>query len=142
MSFIAVNLTEAVESRPVPAGRYDVTINSIPEETLTKEKKIPQLVVTLDILGHDNAPQVRHYMSIPQQDDEPKKFSFKVLLLRRFCEAFGIPFDAEGFNLDDFVGATATVELQLSEPDGNGNVYNRLVVPPMKGENENRPPKR
>ena len=141
--FINVNLNDAIESNPVKAGRYDVTITGIPEEVLTRETKKPQLVVSLAIEGNPNAPELRHYLSLPQADDEPKKFEFKVLLLRRFADAFNIPFTAEGINLEDFPGQTARgIEIQLSEPDANGNVYNRLVVPRMRGEGAGTPPKR
>lgn len=135
--FIPIDLTAAQESKPVPAGRYDLIITAIPEETKTKEKGKPQLVVNLSIVGHDTSPNVRHYMGLPAEDDEPRAREFKVLLLRRFCELFSIPFTAQGFDLNDFVGASASsVELGLSEPNESGDVYNRLVVPRMRGEGE------
>jgi hypothetical protein len=71
----------------------------------------------------------------------------KGLFLRRFLELFDIPFEGGEFDLDDFIGATANAELTLSEPDDNGNVYNRLVLPRIKEESTGSrvapsPPKR
>lgn len=137
MSFIPLDLTGAVESKPVPAGRYDLVITGIPEEVKTKEKGKPQLAVSIAINGHDTAPNVRHYLGLPAPDDEPKSRDFKILLLRRFCELFAIPFTAQGFDLNDFAGASASsVEVSLSEPTDSGDVYNRLVIPRMRGEGE------
>ena len=34
----------------------------------------------------------------------------------------------------EMVGATANAEVNLSDPDDNGNVYNRLVVPRIREE--------
>lgn len=129
---IPLNLNEVQESRPVPNGRYDLVVASA-EET-TSKAGAPQIKVSLGIEGHDTAPNVSHYISLPGSGDEPNKAQFKALLLKRFLTAFNIPFDSDGFNVDDFPGATARCELTMSEPDDNGNVYNRLQLPRIASE--------
>ena len=146
MSYVPLDLGSVQESKPVPAGRYDLVIATA-EEARTKEGGRPQIKVSIGVVGHDGAPNVSHYISLPAPGDDPNKASFKALLLKRFLTLFSIPHDAQGFDLDDFVGASASGELTLSEPDDNGNVYNRLQVPRIRdegGDNAARraPPKR
>lgn len=144
MTILAINLNDVSEPRPVANGQYDLVIASV-EETTTKEKGKPQLRVSIGIGGHDDAPNVTHFVGLPTDGDEPRSAQFKSLLLKRFLTMFSIPFGPEGFSLDDFPGATARGELTIDE---SGD-YNRLVVPKMHGEGEVRttggapkPPKR
>jgi len=146
---IPLNLNDVQESRPVPNGRYDVVIASA-DEGKNKDGTKDQIKVSLGIQGHDTAPNVTHFISLPGNGDDSQKTNFKMLLLKRFLHAFHIPYDADGFNVDDFPGASAKCDLTLSEPDDNGNIYNRLQLPRLPTEgNEGtvkstaaRPPKR
>lgn len=134
MSFIPVDVTGTTEPKAVSNGRYDLQISSA-EETLSKEKKKPMVVAYVAIEGHVDAPNVRHNISLPQPDDEPKAKEFKMLLLKRFLTLFKIPYDSNGFNVEDFVGARAdNAELKLGEVDEKGNQYNELVLPRMASE--------
>lgn len=127
---IPVNLEDVKESKPVPAGKYQLTVASV-DETVTKAGA-PQLKVSIGIDGHDDAPNLTHFVSIPSAGDE--KAAIKALFLTRFLSAFKIPYDSSGFDLDDFPGAVANCEVALSEPDENGNVYNRLNLPRLPNE--------
>lgn len=129
---IPVNLDEVKESRPVPAGKYNLTIASV-EDTKSKAGA-PMLVVSIGIDEHADAPNVTHYMTTPQAGGDAQKENFKALMLARFMESFKIPHDSSGFDTDDFPGATAKCDLELSEPDDNGNVYNRLRLPKLPDE--------
>lgn len=133
MPFIPVNLNDAVESKPVKNGRYPLQIVSC-EDVLTKSSGKPQLAIGIAIEDNPDAPNVRHYMSLPAPGDEPDKAKFKLLLVKRFCNLFKIPYSDQGFDTDTFVGARAEAELTLSEPDESGNIYNRLNVPRLKEE--------
>ena len=126
---IAVNLNEVHEARPVPNGLYDLVIASA-EEAKTKAGA-PQLKVSIGIIGHDDAPNVTHFVSIPSEHDDPQKSQFKALMLKRFLATFGIPHGDDEFDVDDFPGAAAHCELALGEPDASNNVYNRLVLPKL-----------
>lgn len=133
MSMIPVDVSGVTEPKAVPGGRYDLSVSSA-EEGLSKEKRKPMITVYLNIDGHTDAPNVRHSISLPAPEDEAKTKAFKMLLLKRFLTLFGIPYDSNGFNLEDFIGATATAELKLGEVDDNGNQYNELVMPKMASE--------
>lgn len=136
MSFIPINLDDVEESKPVPAGKYDLVIISC-EETLTRERQKPQFKMAIQIEGHDDAPPVYHYQGIPSDQDEPQAMQFKMLLLKRFLKLFSIPYNTNGFDTNELatgmLGARANAELQLGEPY-NGNVSNVLIVPRLKSE--------
>lgn len=134
MSFIPVNVTGAVEPKAVNNGRYNLSISSA-EEGTGKESKKPLIVAYIAIEGHPDAPNIRHSMSLPHPDDEPKTRIFKDLLIRRFLEMFSIPYDERGFDTDEMVGATCpNAEVRLTEVDEKGNQYNELVLRKMKTE--------
>ena len=144
--YIPLDLGNVQESKPVASGYYDLVVTGC-EETKTKEKGKPQLKITVGIIGHEDAPNVMHFVGLPAPGDEPKAATFKALLLKRFLVLFKVPHSAEGFDIDDVIGATAHAELILDEPDDKGNVYNRLQVPRLKDEESEaaasrKPPKR
>ena len=145
MSFIDVNFDEAVEPQPVSAGRYNLQITQCEVAKTGPNSKVPgspQFKVSIALSDEPNAPNITQFISLPNEQDEAKSANFKVLLLKRFLVLFKIPFDPRGIDTErmamDMVGSTANAEVQLSEPDDNGNVYNRLVVPRIQEENEGR----
>lgn len=138
MPFIPVDVTGTTEPKAVNNGKYSLSISSA-EETLSREKKKPMVLVFINIDGHPDAPNVRHNMSLPADGDEPKSREFKMLLLKRFLTLFKIPYDKNGFNVEDFIGATAEAELKLTEVDEKGNQYNELMLPRMAVEGAAKP---
>ena len=145
---IPIDVGAAVESKPVPVGTYGLQITDAQEVKSQKGK--PQFKVSLAIEGHDDAPNVTHFISLPDTADEAGTQKFKVLLLKRFLVMFGLPvpnaIDTEKMAMG-MVGAKAKGELGLSEPTDNGTVYNRLQVPYLKDEQGGKqgvppPPKR
>lgn len=141
---IPLNLNEVQEPKPVPIGRYDLVITNC-EETLTKEKQKPQFRVSIGIEGHDEAPNITHFVGIPSEEDEPNALRFKSLLLKRFLTLFKIPISPE-INTEqlamEMVGSRCSAEVNLEveidpltqKPKPDGAVYNRLVVPRLRGE--------
>ncbi len=146
MSLIPLNLNEVQEPKPVPTGRYDLQITAC-EETKTRVKGLPQFHISIAIEGHDDAPSIQHYMGIPSEVDESSALQFKGLLMKRFLTLFKVPFNAESIDTEalamEMVGCKANAEVGIDkekDSDGNekpdGNVYNRLIVPKMRGENQ------
>lgn len=131
--FIPLDVTGVQEPKAVGNGRYDLSISSA-EETRSKNNK-PMIVVYVNIDGHPDSPAIRHNVSLVEDKDEAKTKVFKMLLIRRFLTLFKIPYDSNGFNVEDFVGARAdNAELKLGEVDEKGNQYNELVLPRMASE--------
>lgn len=141
MTFIPVNFEDVTEPKAAPAGQYELQITGC-KLTKTGDKSKnpgrPQFEVSIGFVGEANIPNMRHYVSLPHEEDEPDSFNFKALLLKRFLVAFKVPFQPNGFDLEglamEMVGATAKLEVALDPPADNGNVYNRLVVPRIPGE--------
>lgn len=140
MGFVNLNLGNVKESHSVPAGRYRLVIASA-EEGVSREKKNPQFELSINIEGHDNTYPVRHWLSLPTPKDDERTASAKALFLKRFLVLFNIPHTDDGFDPDDLIGATADAELSLTDPEENENkeVFNRLVVPKLKTENDGGP---
>lgn len=128
---IPINLADVEESKPVAAGvKYNLIITEAGETT--SKAGNPQIEVSIAIEGHDNAPNLRHYVSLPQTGEgkDPSKENYKALLLKRFLVLFNIPFNGGEFDTQDFAGAKAFAELGL---DDSGD-FNRLILPRMRGE--------
>ena len=133
--FINMNLTNVAEPKPVAPGRYALTISDAKFRDAKKD-----IEVSLGIDSHLDAPNLRHFISLPKPDDDAGKVAFKQLMLKRFLTQFSIPFnDTEGFNVEDFNGAQAKAQLNLSEPDDSGAVYNRIQLDKLMNEPERAP---
>lgn len=141
MTFIPINFDDAQEPKPVDGGKYSLQI--VKAETAesgpnSKRPGSPQLKVLIGFADEPNAPAIMQFISLPHEEDEKKSADFKALLLKRFLTMFSVPFDANGIDTErlcmDMIGATAVGDVTLDEPDANGNVYNRLKVPPLRGE--------
>lgn len=139
---IPINLAAIEESKPVPAGaKYNLLISEV--EQGNSQAGNPQLIVQIGIEGHETAPTLRHYISLPKAGDDPSKANYKGLLLKRFLTLFSIPFSGDDFDTDAFPGARANAELGLDE---SGD-FNRLILPRIRGEGSRgataavRPPK-
>lgn len=141
MPFINMDVGGVQEPKPVPAGRYPLLISEAKfndAKVKDGEKKGANVEVSIGIEGHLDAPNIRHFISLPKADDKPETVHFKKLMLKRFLTQFGIPFNpTEGFNVEDFAGCAAEGELTLSEPDAEtGAIYNRLKLDKLPGDKE------
>lgn len=141
MTFIPVNLDEAQEAKPAPEGRYELQITACKEAKTgpnSKRPGSPQFLVSLGFVDQPNTPNITHFVSLPNEDDEPSAMNFKMLLLRRFLTLFNVPYDTAGIDTEkmamDMVGATAQVDVTLSEPNDNGDVFNGIKVPKLREE--------
>ena len=130
--FINMNLSNVAEPKPVAPGRYELTISDAKFREAKKD-----IQVSIGIYDHLEAPNINHFISLPKAEDDAGKVAFKQLMLKRFLEQFEIPYnDTEGFNVEDFAGATATAQLTLSDVDENGAVYNRIQFDKLSTESK------
>ncbi len=141
MTFIPANFDDAVEPKPAPSGRYNLQITACEVAKTGPNSKVPgspQFKASIAFVDEPNTPNITQFISLPNEQDRPESANFKVLLLKRFLTLFKVPYDTNGIDTEkmsmDMVGATANAEVKLDEPDENGNVYNRLVVPRIKEE--------
>ena len=114
--------------RKVPKSRTDG------KETMTE--------VMIIIPSEPDVNPIYVYLNDPQPLDEfLEKFEGKweeadwkrfqnlnALDIKKFCTAFGIPFDADGYDTDDFPGKVADIRTK-SEKDDQGRINVSLVLP-------------
>src|SRR6266480_4321232 len=134
MPVIETNLGDVKEPKPVPRGRYALTIA---EAEHNEEKNYVRVSIGID--EHLDSPNITHILSLDKPDNDPSKEEFKKLMRKRFLVAFDIPHDDSGFNTDDFAGAKAELEVTLTSADDDeqGRTFNRLVLPKLPdGEDE------
>jgi len=127
--FIEMNFDGVSEPKPVPAGRYDVTLSDV--------KHVPEksyIRVSAGIDSEPTAPNIAIFVSLPKKDDDEGKVIFKKLLLKRFLTQFKIPTNGDGFDMNDFAGATANVQVNMREPDDKGVVYNEIQLDKLSDE--------
>lgn len=141
MAFINVDLDSAEESQPAAQGSYNLQITEAVEMVTgpnSKSPGSPMLRVSIGFPDEVAVPNISQFIMLPKEDDEPKDLQMKMLNLRRFLTLFNVPYDSAGIDTEklclEMPGHSAHAEVTLSEPDANGNVYNRLKVPRIRGE--------
>lgn len=86
--------------------------------------------VILDCPSVPDAQGIFHYISDRNPDGDPKSEAFKNLKNKQFFSHFGIPYDDDGYDLDDMLGKTAMTKTKLVVDDqGRKNV--NLVLPEL-----------
>ena len=140
MAFLSVNLDDTQEQQPAPKGSYELQITGAQLTETGENSKhpgAPMYKVTLGFTNLElNAPNITHYVTLPYEGDE--NAAFKLLMLKRFLSAFSIPYSSDGIDLEDLafamIGKAGQAEVDLTEPNGNGDIYNSLKVPRMRDE--------
>ena len=134
MSFLKVNLDNAIEPTVAPAGRYELQITNAVEQQ--SKSGNPMLKISLGFVGNHEYQNVTHFCNLPTENDEPDALNFKMLLLKRLLAHFKVRYSSEGIDTEkvcmDLNGATADTEVKQTERDGT--VYNILVLPRIKEE--------
>lgn len=143
MTFIPVNFDEAVEAAAVPIGRYDLQIVAAEVKQTGAQSQNPgrdQLVFSVGFTDTSlNAPNIRHFVSLPHPDDDADKGKFKVLNLKRLLVAFGIPFESNGIDTESIcfeaIGHEAhNIEVGQDVGQDGTSVYNRINLPRLPRE--------
>ncbi len=85
--------------------------------------------VIIEVLDVPDSAGIFQYLSDPNPDGEEKSEKFKALMTKKFLTAFGIPFDGEGFDLDDFPGKTYTGRTKKSKDEETGRESANVILP-------------
>lgn len=153
MTYIALNVNDAEEQRPAPKGKYELQITGVVVGQTGEQSKNPGCPTYKVSLGFTdlslNAPNISHWVTLFNENDSAESTAFKKLLFKRFLSAFNVYVSDEGFDVDqlamELVGQTANLEVGLSPPNDNGDVYNNVVFPKLKEEQvggKGTPPRR
>lgn len=130
MPFIQAPIADATEDELVPEAEYELRIAAVTEKD-SKGTGKPMLEVLIEITNppaevRTPAP-VFHYVSLPHEDDEPKALQYKLRMIRRLLEVFGVAFEDNGFDSDDLLGATGNcLVFQQEQTKEEGNTGKRV----------------
>ena len=148
MPFIEMGeeFAKAKETPLAPEGQYDVKIHALSEDKVPGQKN--NLVI--DIRFDEDYTPFRHWVALPIPDKDARNdqekghdpgttAKTKMLMAKRFCYLFNIPFSDTGFNTDDFLGATVRAGITqgtFTSKDGTEVTVNRLILPRLPDEVE------
>jgi len=149
MPFIEVGeeFGQAKETPLAPEGKYDLRIKDLKEDKVPGTKN--NLVIDIVFETEDYMP-FRHWVALPipekdKRNDEEKGHKpgttamTKMLMAKRFCYLFNIPYTDTGFNTDDFMGATTrsgVTQRSFTSKDGSEITVNGLILPKLPDEVE------
>ena len=142
MPFINATLGDAQEAAAVPEGNYHLRIMK-KEDTKTAGKNgkavrdMTKVFIRIEDPNYPNASMITHYLVYPLAGDDPETKNLMNLNVRRFLAVFEVPWEANGFNTDDLMGAEGDCLLtqEMVEPSDGGAEYpvNRLALPRLQG---------
>jgi hypothetical protein len=126
MSFLNIIVTNARELSAVPAGEYKLRIMSAEhnEEKCFVLTRL-QIVGPADPADYAATKDVSHFLYLPKADDDAKKVENKQRALRKFMDAFGIPYSEDGVDLGNFQGCEGWAILKEEEDETYG-AQNRI----------------
>lgn len=142
MAFIKVAL-DAKEAVIAPEGPYDLRISKCDEAKTGPKSKIPgEPMLNVMILNETPGPNgenyapVFHTLMIPSGKTPEKNVDMYKLNIQRFLRMFNIPGSADGFDTDDFIGATAS-GATLTQEEGDDEVTrNKLKLERLPDDEE------
>jgi hypothetical protein len=145
MPFIQMPMNEAHESEAVPEGMYDLRIHSAEvKDSESSGKPMVECLMVIEATEFPHAAPITFYLPLIHPDDKPSARNFKLVQAARLCTAFGVPFEDNGFDTDDLVGATANVLLKQEtvDKDRDGNprpdpfTRNVIALPRLPSEEQ------
>jgi hypothetical protein len=130
-SFIQVAMGDAPEEGLAEEGRYDLrVVNKNLKDSKSGDRKVLHLTIMVEDVA-DVAPMM-HFLTFPNKkdwDDEPDMAKNFIRRVKRFCELFGVAWQADGFDADALDGATAESVLVKIEVGDDNTERNIIVVP-------------
>ena len=142
MPFVNVAIKDAKEPELVPEGEYDLEIVGKKAfddngNSATNPTDISRIGVTIriDSADHPNAEFIYHTLWMKGKEE------FHVSSMRdvrRFLSVFSVPFEGNGFDIDDLDEATGRCVVYQKEGD-DGIIRPRLRLPRFRGEEQEAP---
>lgn len=125
MGFIEAAIQDAKEKEAVEEGVYEVVISAADMHKSEASGK-DSVRCILEIPSNPDASGIFHYIALPHADDDSEKRNNKLVMMKKFLELMGVPFEGNGFDTDDLMGATANVYLGV-ELDNNDIPRNKVT---------------
>jgi hypothetical protein len=127
--FIEMAIGDAKEPRVLPEKEYELKVLKVSVGLSSgrggKEKR-NQMVLMLGVPGYVTKP-IYYYLGLETAHLDDAAKNMRYLETKALCKMFNVPFDADGFNSDDFIGADGVGLLQVENSDEYGE-SNKLKV--------------
>lgn len=118
-------IADAKMPEAVPQDRYDLRCVKATYNERSKSSGRPNVELQCEILGQPAASTLYHYITFPTNEDARKDNGIRANT-KRICELFGVDFDLDGFDSEDFQGKEAHNVLLTVETDDKGRSSNRI----------------
>mgnify|MGYP000892985633 CR=1 FL=1 len=127
MSFIEININDAIEPSIVEEGEYAVRIEDAEVKVGQSGKKY--IGLRLSILNEDNVKQVNEVLMLPDAADDESTKNRRLLALKRMCTCFDYE-PQGGIDTAELIGREGRVFLKIedSEQYGKSNRVRRYVA--------------
>lgn len=125
MSYLDYNMNEVEELKTVPEDEYQV--ECMDAEVRTSEKTGGDyIMLSLEVVGEENVKDISHVMMLPAPGDRPKDEQRRLWNIKQALKAFEVPYDQNGFAVEDFQGRRAWAYLVEEDEGGQYGVQNRV----------------
>lgn len=127
MGFIEIPLGEAKPREPLEEGEYLIRVESVDVVESEKPGKEGMNIIRVRCSApeEENSDSIFEHLPCPHHSDDGQARNTKLNHIVGFCNAFGIPFGAEGFEQEDAIGAEA--RLKVKQDEFEGRIGNKLV---------------
>ena len=124
MASIIPNLSDVKELQPVPAGEYDLCLNSV--KHVTYDSGASCINMAFEIVGEDDAETLWHKLWLPTKGEAESTTNNKLRTLKKFMEDCDIPTDEALDDLTCFDNLTLTANVGVEYDDYNSKDINTL----------------
>ncbi|MCW4026076.1 MAG: hypothetical protein NWE76_01165 [Candidatus Bathyarchaeota archaeon] len=135
MTFMNLSgLGDAKEPEIIPECRTHLRVTQVfPYKKEETGRDIIRLAHRVEDDRFDNPAGIFHYLNMPLESDTENTKQLMLLGVRRYLEMAGIPFEGNGFNVEDLNGAFFEADVAQEEREGIGMV-NVIKVPALTSE--------
>lgn len=142
MSYINLNLDTVKEATAAPKGEYELQITAATATESgpnSKHPGTPMIKFTLAFTDPEiNSGAFSHFMVFPYEG-QTEYLNLTMLGIKRFLVHFNIPFSNEGLDTENIafeaIGKVANCNVDVTEPNDNGDIYNKLgYLPKLREE--------
>jgi hypothetical protein len=133
MTFISQPMTDHKEKEAVPEGRYTLRIADYKVRYLDNGQP-KNIMVVMEIDGELDAKPVMFFYNLTTPDMDPDKKYWYLAFQKGFLRKFGLEWSDEGVDPDDWLGATAEMNLIQETDERTGEVRNAPAdreIPPV-----------
>jgi hypothetical protein len=141
MTFISTNLGDDVQEAGIaPEGEY--TLRIVKAEAKESKNGNPMIEMMIAFESEENYAPINHYLNLPYEGNQWNDLF--ALSNKRFLVAFGISFNNDGFDVEDFAGSVGTMKVTQEQGEGEyaDRTSNAIKPPPLPRGSEEAPKKR